>query len=198
MSNIKKLIVCGVGGQGVTYTVRLLMSAAVLAGIKVNTDEIHGLSQRGGVVNAGLTFGEAGHGYVDAGEADYMIGLEKLEAQRCVNYLNPSSRVVIDNTEITPFSVNAGQSKYPDTEAFIGELNNNIDEVIFISGNTDINRKLRSYFVLGVASRLKEFPVDAQYIQQAIEQIARKDSVDESVKIFNLGRQYQYPLLQIE
>ena len=191
MSKLTKLIVCGVGGQGVTYTVRLLMSAAVLAGIKVATDEIHGLSQRGGVVNAGLTFGDAGHGYVEAGEADFMIGLEKLETQRSANFLNSTSRVVIDNFAITPFSVNAGQSHYPDTDVFIESLKKNIAEVIYINTSTEINRKLKSYYVLGVASTLKGFPVAAQYIQQAIEQIARTESVDESVGIFNQGRQYQ-------
>lgn len=190
MSTLKKLIVSGVGGQGVTYTVRLLMSAAVLAGIKVNTDEIHGLSQRGGVVNAGLTFGEGGHGYVDDGEADFLIGLEKLEAQRSINFLNAGSRVVIDSTEITPFTVNSGQSDYPDTEKFIQSLSENIAEVIYIQGNDDIHRKLKSYFVLGVASTLSSFPIEPQYIQQAIEENARKESVVESVRIFNLGREY--------
>jgi len=191
MSNLKKLIVCGVGGQGVTYTVRLLMSAAVLAGIKVNTDEIHGLSQRGGVVNAGLTFGESGHGYVGEGEADFLIGLEKLEAQRSIHYLNANSRAVIDSTEITPFTVNCGQSSYPDTDKFIKKLEQTIAEVMYIKGNEDIHRKLKSYFVLGVASTLKDFPIEPQFIQQAIEQIARAAVVDESVRVFNLGRDYR-------
>ena len=190
MSNLKKLIVCGVGGQGVTYTVRLLMNAAVLAGIKVNTDEIHGLSQRGGVVNAGLTFGDAGHGYVAQGEADFLIGLEKLEAQRSVSFLKSDSRVVIDSTEITPFTVNAGQSQYPDTEKFIKHLEENINEVIYIRGTADIHRKFKSYFVLGVASTLMDFPIAPDYIQQAIEQTARKKVVDASVDTFNLGRNY--------
>ncbi|RLA02093.1 MAG: hypothetical protein DRQ47_07230 [Gammaproteobacteria bacterium] len=187
MSKLQKLIVCGVGGQGVTYTVRLLMRAAVIGGISVNTDEIHGLSQRGGVVNAGITFGEAGHGYVDEGEADYLIGLEKLEAQRCIRFLNPDSRVVIDNTKLTPFTVNSGASEYPDTEQFIQRLKENIAELIFIKDSPDINRKLRSYYVLGVASTLENFPIKAQFILQAIEEIARKKSLQESIDAFNLG-----------
>jgi len=191
MSNLKKLIVSGVGGQGVTYTVRLLMSAAVLADIKVNTDEIHGLSQRGGVVNAGVTFGDSGHGYVDSGEADFLIGLEKLEAQRCVKLLHAESRVVIDNTELAPYSVNAGTGKYPDINKFVEKLQQHIAEVIYVSDDIAIKPKLRTYFLLGILSKMHDFPIDGQFIQQAIEQVARKETVTESVKAFNQGRQYQ-------
>ena len=190
MNTLKKLIVCGVGGQGVTYTVRLLMSAAVLANIKVNTDEIHGLSQRGGVVNAGLTFGEFGHGHVDAGEADYIIGLEKLEVQRCISYLKADSRLVIDNTEIIPFTVNAGLNKYPNTDDFVSQLQKLIAEVKYINNSDGINRKFRRFFVLGVASTLDGFPIKSKFIEQAIINVARTDTVDESIRHFHLGRNY--------
>jgi len=190
MSDVTKLIVTGVGGQGVTYTVRLLMSAAVLAGLKVDTDEIHGLSQRGGVVNAGITFGEQGHGYVDSGEADYLIGLEKLEAQRCSGFLKASSRVVIDDYQVMPFSVNAGTQEYPDSESYIKRLKDNIADVIFISNSDKINNKFRIYYVLGVACTLPEFPINQQFLQQSIEQNARKNTIEESVRVFNLGFQY--------
>ncbi len=188
--NMTKLIVAGVGGQGVTYLVRLLMNAAVLADIKVATGEIHGLSQRGGVVNAGITFGEPGHGYVDPGQADFLIGLEKLEAQRCVYYLHANSRVVIDNTEIPPYSVNAHIDHYPDTGKFVDLLQDKIDEVVFVKNGDDIDAKYRHYFVLGIASKLTEFPLDQNCLQQAIELIARKGSVEQSLAVFELGRHY--------
>jgi len=190
MSTLKKLIVAGVGGQGVTYTVRLLMNAAVLADIKVSTDEIHGLSQRGGVVNAGLTFGESGHGYVDAGEADFLVGLEKLEAQRCLGLLNANSRVVIDNIQLVPFTVNAGASQYPETEQFIEKLRAHIAEVVFVGEEVDISPKLRTYFLLGILSMMQGFPIKGQFIEQAIQQIARKNSLDESLEAFKDGRAY--------
>jgi len=190
MSNLNKLIVTGVGGQGVTYTVRLLMNAAVLAGLKVDTDEIHGLSQRGGVVNAGITFGAQGHGYVDSGEADFMIGLEKLEAQRSAAFLKSSSRVVIDDTRVMPFSVNAGRQHYPESGKFIQSLRENIDEVIFISGNDEIKNKFRIYYVLGAACKLQGFPIPCEFLQQSIEQNARAKTVEESVRAFKLGNEY--------
>ncbi len=190
LMSMTKLIVAGVGGQGVTYLVRLLMNAAVLANVKVATGEIHGLSQRGGVVNAGVTFGEPGHGYVDPGQADFLIGLEKLEAQRCAYYLNSNSRVVIDNIEIPPYSVNADIDQYPDTQEFINRLRGEVDEVVFVSNSVDLDTKHRHYFVLGVASKLAEFPLDQHCLKQAIELIARKGSVEQSLATFEMGRHY--------
>ncbi|MCP4188968.1 MAG: hypothetical protein GY763_15285 [Gammaproteobacteria bacterium] len=187
---MKKLIISGVGGQGVTYLVRLLMHAAVLADIKVATGEIHGLSQRGGMVNAGITFGEPGHGQVDAGEADFMIGLERLEAQRCASYLNSGSRVVINNTEIMPYAVNAGISQYPDMETFVSRLKDCIEEVVYVRDDTTIDPRYQLYFVLGIASSLQGFPVGYNYLSQAIELIARKGGQAPAIAACELGRSY--------
>ncbi|MCP3688325.1 MAG: hypothetical protein GY784_07920 [Gammaproteobacteria bacterium] len=185
-----KLVVAGVGGQGVTYLVRLLMKAAVLADIKVATGEIHGLSQRGGVVNAGITFGEPGHGYVDPGQADFLIGLESLETQRCAYYLHSNSRVVIDNIEIPPYSVNADIEQYPDTIKFVNRLRAKIEEVVLVKTSVDIDTKYRHYFVLGIASKLAAFPLDQHCLRQAIELIARKGGLQQSLATFELGRHY--------
>lgn len=91
MTQRKKLVLASVGGQGGVFLVNLLVNAAALAGLKVGTSEIHGLSQRGGSVTASLTFGENTYGFVDEGQADFMIGLEPLEAQRNLKYLHPGS-----------------------------------------------------------------------------------------------------------
>src|ERR1039457_3787711 len=127
-----KLIISGVGGQGVVFLAEILVDAAVMAGIPVATSEIHGLSQRGGSVMAGITFGENAYGFVEDGGADFLLGLEILEAQRCLNYLHTQSIAVIDNTKIIRHTVNSGKLQYPDTERLLDFLKENIREVIFI------------------------------------------------------------------
>ena len=76
------------GGQGIVFLTEIIVEAAMRARINVATSEIHGLSQRGGTVTAGITLGEGTYGMVEEGGADFLLGLEMLEAQRCVNYLN--------------------------------------------------------------------------------------------------------------
>ena len=50
--DIKRLIIVAVGGQGNLLASKVLGEAAMLGGIPVRLSEIHGMAQRGGVVDA--------------------------------------------------------------------------------------------------------------------------------------------------
>ena len=113
MRQSRTLVITGIGGQGIVYLVKLLCEAALSAGIQVGASEIHGLSQRGGSVNACMVFGQSASTLLGPGEADYLIGLEPLEAQRNQGFLHRDSRAVIDTRPVYPFSVNSGSARYP-------------------------------------------------------------------------------------
>ncbi len=184
----KKLVLASVGGQGGVFLVNLLVNAAGLAGLKVGTSEIHGLSQRGGSVTASLTFGDNTYGFVDEGQADYMIGLEPLEAQRNLKYLHPDSCVIIDSNKMIPHSVSSQQASYPDTDGLIHYLKEHIRQVIYVSEETpDITPIMRNLYVLGRTTRLEGFPLPADCIQQAIEERARPGLLEESRQVFLQG-----------
>ena len=188
----KKLVLASVGGQGGVFLVNLLVQAAGLAGLKVGTSEIHGLSQRGGSVTASLTFGENTFGFVDEGQADYMIGLEPLEAQRNLKYLHPESCIVIDSTRMIPHSVSSQQANYPDTDEFVRYLQTNIKQVIYVSEETrEIEPIMRNLYVLGRASHLNGFPVPAESIQLAIEKMAKPALLKTSCQAFLSGVNFQ-------
>jgi len=188
----KKLVLASVGGQGGVFLVNLLVQAATLAGLKVGTSEIHGLSQRGGSVTASLTFGENTFGFVDEAQADFMIGLEPLEAQRNLKYLYPESCAVIDSNRLIPHSVSSQQASYPDTDGFIHYLEEHISQVIYVSEETpDIEPIMRNLYVLGRASGLKGFPVPAACIQKAIEKMTRPNLLEASRQAFMSGVDFQ-------
>ena len=179
-----KLIIAGVGGQGVVYLAEILVDAAVNAGINVATSEIHGLSQRGGSVVAGLTFGDNMYGFVEDGGADFLIGLELLEAQRCMTYLHTDSIAVIDNTKIFPHSVNSGMAPYPDTDKYLSYLKTHIREVIFVDElMPEITPVMRNLVVLAKASMHPDFPVKPEYIEQAILGNSKGNS-EQSLKVY--------------
>ena len=52
--NVIRLIIVAVGGQGNLLAAKVLGEAALLAGIPVNMSEIHGMAQRGGVVESAV------------------------------------------------------------------------------------------------------------------------------------------------
>ena len=194
MPQRKKLVLASVGGQGAVYLVNLLVKAATLAGLKVGTSEIHGFSQRGGSVTASLTFGENTYGFVDEAQADYMIGLEPLEAQRNLKYLHPDSCAIIDSNKIIPHSVSSQQADYPDTDDFIRYLEEHIRQVIYVSEETpEIAPIMRNLYVLGRTSELEDFPVPVECIRQTIEKMARPKLLEASRQAFAKGVNFRKP-----
>ncbi len=85
------VVLAGVGGQGVLSVAAILAAAARRAGLLVKQGEIHGMSQRGGAVQATLRLGDApiAGDLVGLRTADLIIGMEPLEALRQVPYLAP-------------------------------------------------------------------------------------------------------------
>ena len=66
MSTRLRIFMTGVGGQGTLTATTLLARAALSAGCDVTSGEIHGMAQRGGVVESTLLIGykspKIGHG----------------------------------------------------------------------------------------------------------------------------------------
>jgi len=188
MSDTTKILVAGVGGQGVVFLTNLIVKAAMLADIPVATSEIHGLAQRGGSVTAGITLGKHTYGFLEKGGIDLLIGLEPLEAQRCVSYLNKNSNVVINNSRIFPYSVNSGHSAYPDIEKFVHFLEENINQVIYVTESPEnIKTILRNLYVLGRAANETDFPIHNEFIEKAISESAREGFEEKSLEAFRLG-----------
>ena len=51
------IYICGVGGQGIIKTSMVIGEAGIFDDVKVSMSEIHGMSQRGGVVSTELKLG---------------------------------------------------------------------------------------------------------------------------------------------
>jgi indolepyruvate ferredoxin oxidoreductase beta subunit len=182
------MMIAGVGGQGVVYLTNLMVEAALIVGIPVATSEIHGLSQRGGSVTAGITFGENSYGFIEKGGADFIIGLEPLEAQRSLPFLSPKSQVIIDDKQVYPFSVNSGKAVYPDVMAFVEFLKDKIAQVIYNSEfDSNLNSLHRNLYILGKATKLDGFPLPLDSLEGAIVEMSNSRLRDESVRVFRLG-----------
>ncbi len=188
MNETTKILIAGVGGQGVVFLTNLLVKAAMLADIPVATSEIHGLAQRGGSVTAGITLGENSYGFLEAGGVDILLGLEPLEAQRCVSYLNKNSIAVIDENRILPYSVNSGNAAYPDIKMFVDYLKTNINTVIYNEDRPKgINSIERNLYVLGKACKEINFPISVGFIKKAIAQEVIKVREVKCLEAFELG-----------
>ena len=117
--------------------------------------------------------------------------MEALEAQRCVSFLNKNSKVVIDDSRILPYSVNAGAAEYPNTVQFIEYLRQHISDVLYIEKMPKgISLISRNVFVAGCASQLEGFPVKYEHIEKAIRESGKSRFVENSLKALEHGKNY--------
>lgn len=113
MSLRLRIFMTGVGGQGTLTATTLLARAALSAGLPVTSGEIHGMAQRGGVVESTLLIGckspKIGHG-----EADILLGFEPLETLRALPYLRAGGLALSSTESLPPLSVATGKEKCPE------------------------------------------------------------------------------------
>ena len=112
--DITRVIIVAVGGQGNLLASSVLGEAALLAGVPMQMSEIHGMAQRGGVVESALIFGEAKSTIISDGEADLLVGFEPAETLRAVQKCNADSVVITNLAPLMPFTVNIGKGVYPE------------------------------------------------------------------------------------
>lgn len=111
-----RIFLAGVGGQGTLTATNLLSLTALQKSLEVCSGEIHGMAQRGGIVESTLLLGGYRSPRITSGEADILLGFEPLETLRALHYLRPGG-VIISNTEPTyPVGVSTGQEAYPDLD----------------------------------------------------------------------------------
>ncbi|MFQ5612797.1 MAG: indolepyruvate oxidoreductase subunit beta [Anaerolineae bacterium] len=111
---ITNVILAGVGGQGVLLISGLLARTAIAAGFDAKQTEIHGVSQRGGSVYSHVRFGPQVYSpLIIPGQADFILGLEKLEALRFAGYIKPAGLLIVNDHEVIPRSAGAAAESYP-------------------------------------------------------------------------------------
>ncbi len=192
MPDCKKILIAGVGGQGIVYLTNIIAEAAMLSGIPVSVSEIHGLSQRGGVVTAGIGLGEHCTGFYGKAGVDLLIGLEPLETQRCLPYLHKNSSVIFGSHRIQPYSVNAQMAEYPDVNSFVNYLKEQCREVVFIEQFPEtVDSVLQNIFLLGRATRMNDFPLKKEKIEKAIKSTVMGYYKEKTLNIFKQGVEFE-------
>lgn len=109
-----RILLTGVGGQGTLTATKVLAEAALDKGLRVTAGEIHGMAQRGGVVESTVLIGGYLSPKLGHGEADVLLGFEPLETLRALPYLAPGGVVVSSSEPVMPIGVSLGRESYPE------------------------------------------------------------------------------------
>lgn len=188
MSNVKNILLVGVGGQGTILASKILTSGLMEAGYDVKMSEIHGMSQRGGSVSTQVRYGdEVLSPIVGIGEADLIVAFERMEALRWLPYLKKGGAIVINDFKINPSPVNQGNAEYP--EGIIEELERKVKVISMKAGDiaTELgNPKAMNVVLLGALVKAIGGLDDVDWMVQ-IEQNVKPKFVDLNKAAFKAG-----------
>jgi len=99
----KDIIIAGVGGQGILTISAVLDMAALESGYNVKQSEVHGMSQRGGAVQAHVRISDKTvySDLIPKGKADIILSVEPMELLRYLPYIHPEKGYLV--TDINPY-----------------------------------------------------------------------------------------------
>lgn len=183
------VIFAGVGGQGVILASKVLMAAALKAGLDVKESEVHGMAQRGGSVDCHVRFGEKIYSpLIPMGSADYIVCFELIETLRKLEYLAKDGKCLVNRTEIDPAPVVTGAMKYPDN---IEEwLNKNIKGSVIIDGESAMKEagssRVLNIIMLGALSAYLGFSDEVW--EYAIRSVVKEKFIELNLNAFHIGR----------
>jgi indolepyruvate ferredoxin oxidoreductase beta subunit len=92
-----RLVIAGIGGQGVVFATKLLSQAGLARGAGVIASENHGMSQRGGSVMSHLKIGGSDAPLISRGTADALVGLDRSEAIRNLTFVRQGGAVFVNS-----------------------------------------------------------------------------------------------------
>jgi len=186
-----RLIIVAVGGQGNLLASKVLGEAALISDIPVRMSEIHGMAQRGGVVESSMVFGDAESTIISNGDADVLLGFEPSETLRALNKCSLKTVVITNLSPLPPFTVATGQGVYPDIDQLKDLIRKKTKQLIAVNA-VDLakmagNTMAVNMVLLGALIQTGILPLSAHNVKEAIKTRTRKDFVKTNLKAFDFG-----------
>lgn len=186
-----RVFLTGVGGQGTLLATMVLAEAAIYAGHDVLASEVHGMAQRGGVVESTVMIGDIKSPIISDGEADVLLGFEPVETYRAMRNCSADSVVISNTVPVAPYSVAIGKGSYPDVEKLFAFIQSRVQKLItldaralalqagaVVSANT---------VMLGALAMSGVLPIPREAFEEIIRTKTKKKFVETNLKAFDLG-----------
>jgi len=173
-----KLVIAGIGGQGVIYATKVLSQAALARGERVMASENHGMSQRGGSVQTHFKIGGGEAPLIRRGTADALIAFERVEALRNLPYVRPGGCVYANSADGLDSTVTDRLS-----ELGVG--------VFTIDANAHVKElgtpAVMNLVVLGFAAALGELGLSVDDLKAAARELGPVNAIELNLKALKIG-----------
>ena len=187
---VKSIMIVGVGGQGTLLASRILGSVFTARGLDVKVSEVHGMAQRGGSVVTYVKYGERVYSpVVDAGEADYILAFERLEAARALPCLKKGGRLIVNDQRMDPMPVITGAARYPENIIEnIKALGADVTAVdaLALAGQAGSAKSVNVVLIGVLSTMMSDIPDEAWH--EAMREAIKPKLLEMNEKAFELGR----------
>ena len=189
--NKTDFLLAGVGGQGVLTASDIVAEVGMAIGLDAKKSEIHGFSQRGGVVESHVRWGERVAAPMgEKGRIDYLLAFELMESARWIEFLRPGGVVIVNRQRILPMSATVGDATYPTDDVIEGALRAVTDKIVYVNGlevaKSLGNKNLANTVLLGALAR--ELDVDPELWLDVIVKRVPQKYVEQNKQAFWKGR----------
>ena len=186
------IIVTGVGGQGVITAATLLGKTAVASNVNVLVSEVHGMAQRGGVVDCTVRMGNVHSPLLTRGSADVILSSEPVEALRQLDKVNDETVVITDVNPVIPSTVAVTGEKYPKIEEVFKELKKHC-KLVTLDAHALAEQAgsvlTKNVVLLGALSALDILPFPKDLLLDTILKSFPEKYASVNKKAFELGRE---------
>ena len=188
--NTTTALLCGVGGQGTILAADLLARAAVAAGLQVKLSEIHGMAQRGGVVESTVVLGGAQSPTISDNCADILLAFEPMEAVRALSKANADTIVITNTAPVVPF-IPGGSAAYPPVDDLLACLRAKVGRVIAFDARKESleagNPLGLNMVMLGALYGAADMPLTKESQMEAIRKNGKPAFVESNLNCFERG-----------
>ncbi len=171
-----KVYIVGVGGQGTLTAARLVGETALRRGTPAVVSEVHGMAQRGGVVETAVLLGGFSGPIIGRGGADIILAFEPLEALRALPKASPKTWVITNTRPIKPITVALKLGEYPDLEGAFSSVEGQVARFLKLDG-TGLAKEAGSAIalnmvMLGALAATGRLPFPPEELEETIDQFA--------------------------
>ncbi len=194
------ILIVGVGGQGVLLASEIISEAAMKSGYDVKKSEVHGMSQRGGVVSSHVKIAPKVYSpTIEYGQADVLIAFEQAEGLRALDWMKRDGVAIVSTTTLVPAIVTSSKTfEYPDDP--VARMKEKAERIIAVEADKIAgelgNPRVVNTILLGVLSNYAPFEHDV-WIEMLKTKVKAR-FVEVNLQAFERGRSIKLSLVETQ
>jgi indolepyruvate ferredoxin oxidoreductase beta subunit len=186
------IVICGLGGQGVVMSVRILGEAAFAEGLRVLTTDVPPVTQRFECIYSYVRIGEVYAETFPEGEADLLLGLDAVQGLKVGLAFASETGVVLLNERIVDTMSYSSQKRLSLMQikeyfAQIGVSDVRHLDASQISIETTAGIEATNMVMLGAAFATGIIPVSKGRFVDAIRRLSPTRAVETNFRAFEAG-----------